>query len=70
MSLLIKNGRIVTATDDYTGDVFIEGEKIVAVGRNLDALAGRPGGAPEGTTAATADATKPPDTRERPRRIR
>ena len=36
MSLLIKNGRIVTATDDYTGDVLIEGEKIVAVGRNLD----------------------------------
>ena len=36
MSLLIKNGRIVTASDDYTGDVLIEGEKIVAVGRNLD----------------------------------
>ena len=32
MSLLIKNGRIVTATDDYTGDIFIEGEKIVAIG--------------------------------------
>jgi dihydropyrimidinase len=39
MSLLIKNGRIVTATDDYTGDVLIEDEKIVAVGRNLDAMA-------------------------------
>jgi dihydropyrimidinase len=47
MSLLIKNGRIITATDDYSGDVFIEGEKIVAVGRNLDALAARPGGAGE-----------------------
>lgn len=32
MSLLIKNGRIVTATDDYTGDIFIEGEKIAAIG--------------------------------------
>ncbi|MBS1662909.1 MAG: dihydropyrimidinase [Bacteroidetes bacterium] len=35
MSLLIKNGRIVTATDDYTGDVFIEGEKVVALGKDL-----------------------------------
>ena len=35
MSLLIKNGRIVTATDDYTGDVFIEGETISAVGKQL-----------------------------------
>jgi dihydroorotase-like cyclic amidohydrolase len=24
MSILIKNGRIVTATDDYIADVFIE----------------------------------------------
>jgi dihydropyrimidinase len=32
MSLLIKNGRIITATDDYIGDIFIEGEKIVATG--------------------------------------
>ena len=31
MSLLIKNGRIVTATDDYHGDVFIRGETVVAV---------------------------------------
>jgi dihydropyrimidinase len=45
MSLLIKNGRIITATDDYTGDVYIEGEKIAAVGRNLDALAAEAGGA-------------------------
>jgi dihydropyrimidinase len=43
MSLLIKNGHIVTATDDYTGDVLIEGEKIVAVGRNLDAMAAQTG---------------------------
>jgi len=36
MSLLIKNGRIVTATDDYHGDVFIRGETVVAVGQGLD----------------------------------
>jgi dihydropyrimidinase len=35
MSLLIKNGRIVTATDNFTGDVFIEGEAVSAVGRSL-----------------------------------
>jgi dihydropyrimidinase len=35
MSLLIRNGRIITATDDFAGDVFIEGETISAVGRNL-----------------------------------
>lgn len=35
MSVLIKNGRVVTATDDYTADIFIEGEIIVAIGKNL-----------------------------------
>src|SRR5688500_921994 len=35
MSILIKNGRIVTATDDYTGDVFVEGEKITTIGTAL-----------------------------------
>jgi dihydropyrimidinase len=35
MSLLIKNGRIVTATDNFIGDVFIEGETVSAVGRSL-----------------------------------
>ena len=35
MSVLIKNGRIVTATDDYIGDVFIEGETISALGKDL-----------------------------------
>ena len=35
MSLLIKNGRVVTAVDDFTGDVLIEGEKVVAIGRSL-----------------------------------
>jgi dihydropyrimidinase len=35
MAYLIKNGRIATATDDFTGDVLVEGEKVVAVGKNL-----------------------------------
>lgn len=35
MSILIKNGRIVTASDDYKADVFIEGETISAIGKNL-----------------------------------
>lgn len=39
MSILIKNGRIITATDDYMADVFIEGETIVAVGKNLNVVA-------------------------------
>lgn len=39
MSVLIKNGRIVTATDDYVGDIFIEGETISAIGKNLKVTA-------------------------------
>ncbi|MER3513460.1 MAG: dihydropyrimidinase, partial [Chloroflexota bacterium] len=35
MSTLIKNGRVITATDDYVADVLIEGEKITAIGQNL-----------------------------------
>ena len=35
MSILIKNGRIVTAVDDYVADVFIEGEKITLIGKDL-----------------------------------
>src|SRR5882672_2338032 len=35
MSTLIKNGRIVTATDDYHADVFIDGETVAAIGKNL-----------------------------------
>ena len=36
MSILIKNGRIITASADYTADVFIEGEKISHIGENLN----------------------------------
>jgi dihydropyrimidinase len=36
MSVLIKNGRIITATDDYTADIFIDGERISLIGESLD----------------------------------
>ncbi len=39
MSILIKNGRIFTAADDFTADIFIEGETISAIGKNLNASA-------------------------------
>src|SRR3989440_7560557 len=36
MRTLIKNGTVVTATDQYTGDVLIEDEKIAVIGTALD----------------------------------
>lgn len=39
MSVLIKNGRIITATDDYLADIFIEGETVQAIGKNLNMVA-------------------------------
>ena len=41
MSILIKNGLIVTASDLYAGDVLIEGEKISTIGTSLDVEADR-----------------------------
>ncbi|MGZ3754384.1 MAG: dihydropyrimidinase [Mucilaginibacter sp.] len=35
MSVLVKNGRVVTATSDSIADIFIEGEVIKAIGENL-----------------------------------
>src|SRR5258706_13082542 len=35
MSLLIKNGRIITADADYVADIFIKGEKVEAIGKDL-----------------------------------
>jgi len=35
MSVLIRDGRIVTATDDYVADLYIEDETIVMIGRSL-----------------------------------
>src|SRR3972149_8173466 len=39
MSLLIKNGRIITAEQDYIGDVYIEKEKITTIGLSLNLFA-------------------------------
>jgi dihydropyrimidinase len=41
MSVLIKGGRVVTAADDYVGDVYIEGERISLIGESLDVDADR-----------------------------
>ena len=41
MSILIKNGTIVTATDQYVGDVLVEGEKISTIGTALSMPADR-----------------------------
>jgi dihydropyrimidinase len=41
MSVLIKNGRVITATDDFVGDVFIEGEQVAMVGKGLPVKADR-----------------------------
>jgi dihydropyrimidinase len=39
MTTIIKNGRIITATDDYAADIFIDGESIALIGENLSAKA-------------------------------
>ncbi len=39
MSVLIKGGRIITAADDYVGDVFIENERVSLIGESLDVQA-------------------------------
>lgn len=35
MRTLIENGRIITATDDYVADILIEGDSVVAIGKDL-----------------------------------
>jgi dihydropyrimidinase len=40
MSYLLRNGRIVTATDDYVADILVVGETIAAIGSNLSSPAG------------------------------
>ncbi len=39
MSILIKNANIITATDNYVADIFIEGETISTIGKNLNVVA-------------------------------
>jgi dihydropyrimidinase len=41
MTLLIRNGRIITASDDYVADIFIDGDKIVYIGAALSLPAER-----------------------------
>jgi dihydropyrimidinase len=41
VSTLIKSGRIITAADDYVGDVFVDGERIAMIGESLDVDADR-----------------------------
>ena len=36
MSILIKNGNIITSSDNFIGDIFIEGETISVIGKNLN----------------------------------
>ena len=46
MGLLIKGGRIITASDDYFADIYCEDETITAIGNDLDV--------PEGTEVVDA----------------
>ncbi|HEY2542267.1 MAG TPA: dihydropyrimidinase [Gaiellaceae bacterium] len=39
MSTLIRGGRIVTASDNYVADVFVDDERITLIGENLDVQA-------------------------------
>ncbi|HRI80652.1 MAG TPA: dihydropyrimidinase [Cyclobacteriaceae bacterium] len=41
MSVLIKNGRVVTASEDAIADILIEGETITTIGKNLSVKADR-----------------------------
>jgi len=41
MSILIKGGRVITATDDYVADVLVEGETVTTVGPALEVDADR-----------------------------
>jgi len=41
MSVLIRGGRVITATDDYVADLFVEDERISLIGATLDVTADR-----------------------------
>ena len=41
MKTVIRNGRIVTAVDDYNADILIDGEQIVMIAKKIDAQADR-----------------------------
>ena len=60
MSLLIEGGRIVTASDDYLADVFIENETITLIGESLDIEADQTIDAPRPTRTAGRKAMAKP----------
>ncbi|PYS80737.1 MAG: dihydropyrimidinase, partial [Acidobacteria bacterium] len=41
MKTLIRNGRVVTAVDDYRADILIDGETVSTIGARLDVEADR-----------------------------
>src|SRR6476646_1483143 len=41
MSILIRGGRIVTASDDLVADIFVDGERVALIGADLDVAADR-----------------------------
>ncbi|HVS86551.1 MAG TPA: dihydropyrimidinase [Gaiellaceae bacterium] len=41
MSVLIRGGRVVTASEDTVADVFVDGEQVALIGRSLDVQADR-----------------------------
>ena len=41
MKTLIKNGRVITAVDDYHADIFVDGETVATIGKTLDMEADR-----------------------------
>ncbi|MGH9458041.1 MAG: dihydropyrimidinase [Thermoanaerobaculia bacterium] len=41
MKTLIRNGRVITAADDYRADVLVEGERVTLIGEKLDLEADR-----------------------------
>ena len=41
MKTVIRNGRIVTAVDDYNADILVDGEQIVMIARSIDVQADR-----------------------------
>src|SRR6516225_7895418 len=41
MRILIKNGRVVTAVDDYQGDILVDDGRVATIGARLDISADR-----------------------------
>lgn len=39
MSILIKNGNVYTATDSFAGDILIENDKVIAIGKKINVKA-------------------------------